>query len=174
MGVGPNYGSFIPTTNIWDVDELASMNVNSPEFKELLIRLYQNINNIALVLNTKDTGYYVNSPYVNGQLLYPTKTTSSNQLRQISRLVVNTGALPNTGTTTTAHNLTPNGSWQFTRIYGCATDPVGFNFIPLPYSSPTAANNIELSVTSTNVVITTGSNRSSFTESLVVLEYVQF
>lgn len=174
MSNGTNYGSFIPTTQVWDVDELMSIDVKSPEFKELLVRLYQNINNIALVLNTKDSGYYVDSEFVNGQVLFPDPTTTNSRMRQVFRKLINFGALPNAGTKSVAHGLSPNSSWVFTRIYGCATDPVGFNYIPLPYASPTAANNIELSVSSTNVTVVTGSNRSAFTICYIILEFVKF
>jgi len=51
-------GSFVPTTNVWDPSEIYSVDVTSPRFKELLVRLYQNVNLIAVVLNTKDSGYY--------------------------------------------------------------------------------------------------------------------
>ena len=65
-----NTGSYVPTTNIWDVAQLYEVDVNSPEFKELLVRLYQNINNIALVLNTKSTGYYIEEQFVSGKLFF--------------------------------------------------------------------------------------------------------
>ena len=169
-----NYGSFVPTTNVWDVDSLQSVDVQSPEFKELLVRLYQNVNNIALVLNTKDSGYYVPSEFVNGQVLFPDPITMNQNMRQIFRLLVNFGALPNTAAKSVAHGLTPNSSWVFTRIYACATDPSGFNYIPIPYASPTLANSIELSVNSTNVTITTGSDRTNFTICYVIVEYAKF
>ena len=70
MATSTQYGAFVPTNLIWDVQQLQSVDVNSPEFKELLVRLYQNINNIALVLNIKDTGMYQLSEFVNGQLFF--------------------------------------------------------------------------------------------------------
>lgn len=167
----------VPTTNIWDVGALWQVDVQSDEFKELLVRLYQNINLIALVLNTKDTGYYDTQEYPSQQL-FPNPDNSSQTAmpavyRDIYRKVINFGALPNTGTTSVAHYIDINNAYSFTRIYGCASDTTGLNFIPLPYASPTLANNIELRVTSTNVVITTGSNRSNFTICYVVLEYIK-
>jgi nucleoside-triphosphatase THEP1 len=64
-------GSFVQTTQVWDVDEIYSMDIKSPEFKELLVRMYQNLNDIAVVLNTKDTGYYPLFEMVNSQLWFP-------------------------------------------------------------------------------------------------------
>ena len=33
-------GAFVPTSFIWDVARVGEIEVNSPEFKELLVRLY--------------------------------------------------------------------------------------------------------------------------------------
>lgn len=170
-------GALVPTTNIWDVQQLYELDVESPEFKELLVRLYQNINQISLLLNVKDTGYYSNSIFMCGQNWFPNPaltSASSTQpdFRPVFRVVVNFGTLPNAGAKTVAHGLTVNTSTSFTRIYATATDPVGFNYIPIPYASPTAANNIEISIDANNVTITTGSNRTNFTTCYVVLEYI--
>jgi len=172
------YGSFIQTTQVWDIAQLQDVDVSSPEFKELMVRLYQQINNIVLVLNAKDTGQYQLSEFVNGQLYFSdpaldSSTVLSPQDRQVLRKVINFGALPNTGTTAVAHGITCTIKTTFTRIYGAASDTTGKNYIPLPYASPTAANNIELKVDATNVTIITGSNRSNFNVTYVILEYLQ-
>jgi hypothetical protein len=171
-------GSFVPTTNIWDPNELYDVDVNSPQFKELLVRLYQNINLICLALNTKDSAYYDTMEFVNGQLFFSNPALNSStdtvpELRQAFRMVVNFGALPNTGVTAVAHGITTTSSTLFTRIYATASDTAGRNYIPIPYASPTLVNNIELSVDAVNVTITTGSNRSNFNNCIVVLEYLQ-
>jgi hypothetical protein len=171
-------GAFVPTTNVWDVSRLYEVDVKSPEFKELLVRLYQNINNMALVLNIKDSGYYDLDEFVNGQLFFPNPALSSatqqNALfRQVFRKVINFGALPAApGTKSVAHGIAINSAYSFTRIYATASDQVGLNYIPIPYASPVLANNIELNVDSTNVNITVGSNRSNFTTTFVILEYL--
>lgn len=172
------FGSFVPTTQVWDVAAIQEIDVTSPEFKELMVRLYQQINNIAVVLNTKDTGLYQLSEFVNGQLYFNNPAYNSGTPflgggRQVLRMVVNFGALPNTGTKSVPHGLMCTGQTTFTRIYGTASDISGKNYIPLPYASPTAANNIELKVDATNVTIITGSDRSNFTITYVVLEYLQ-
>lgn len=182
------YGSFVSSTNVWDLAQLQDVEVNSPAFKEILVRLYQNVNNIALSLNTRDAGYYNTQEFVNGQLFFPNPsatagTNQAQQFRQVYRKVIyyNTG-LPNTGTVNIPHNLfqpdgvtaAPNAQWTFTRIYGVANDPTNVVFLPLPYASPTLANNIEVLVNNTNIVVTTGSNRTSFTKNYFVLEYLKF
>lgn len=171
-------GVYVPTTNVWDVSELYSVNVNSPEFKELLVRLYQYINNIAISVNLRDAGYYDIMEYVNGQQFFPNQsftsgTAQSTAFRQVFRKAFNFGALPNTGTKTLAHGINITNKTTFTRIYGTASDTTGNNYIPLPYASPTLVNNIELKVDATNITIITGSNRSNFDTTYIILEYMQ-
>jgi hypothetical protein len=172
------YGSFIQTTQVWDIAQLQDTEVTSPQFKELLVRLYQQVGNIAVVLNTKDSGLYQLSEFVDGQLWFSnpalnSSTPQSAQDRQDFRKVINFGPLPNTGTKSVPHGITCTPMTTFTRIYATASDTTGFNYIPLPYASPTTANNIELNVDATNVNIITGSNRSNFNICYVVLEYLQ-
>ena len=108
--LGP--GAFVPLTDIFDSQHIYELEVGSPEFKEFLVRLRQSMNDIAMVLNIKDTGYYVDQEFVNGQAFFPnpalTSTTSQTPvLRQVFRKVINFGTLPNTGTTTVAHGIEP-------------------------------------------------------------------
>lgn len=173
-----NPGAFVPTTNIWDVYQIYSIEITSPEFKELLVRLYQNINNISLALNLKDTGYYTLQEFLNSQAFFPnpslTTTTDSQPVyRQVFRTVVNFGTLPNAGTTTVAHNINVTSGYSFTRIYGAATNTARTSFIPLPFASPTLNENIKLEVTNTDVSITTGIDRTAYTVTYVILEYIK-
>lgn len=176
MASAGDYGSYVPSTNIWDVSQIQSVEVTSPEFKELLIRLYQNVNAIALSLNIKDSGLYILQEFANGQGFFPNPTATPEMqttLRPVRRKVINFGQLPNAGTKSVAHGIVCNSSTTFTRIYGTASDTTGFNYIPLPYASPTLINNIELKVDATNVTIITGSNRSNFDTTFIILEYLQ-
>jgi hypothetical protein len=171
-------GMFIPLTNIWDVQAIQSVDVQSPEFKELLVRLYQNVNNICFALNIKDTGYYVLQDFVNGQAFFPnpalnTQTSQTPTLRQVFRKVFNAPALANTGVTTFPHFIPVTSNYSFTRIYGAATNNTATGFIPLPFASPVLANNISLAVTNTNIVITTGSDYSAYTIVYIILEYIK-
>jgi len=175
-----DYGSFIETTSIWDdIQQIQSIDVNSPEFKDLLVRLYQNVNTIAVVLNTKDSGYYDNSDeFVNGQVFFPDPTlTSATQIaptfRQVFRKIVNFGALPNAGAKAVAHNINPNGAFTFTRIYGAASDTTGLTYIPLPFASPVLNESIKLDVDAVNVNVTTGINRTNYNICYIVIEYMK-
>ena len=172
-------GAFVPTTNIWDPTEIYQTDVTSDAFKELLVRMYQNLNIMSINLNLKDTGYYDTSEFVTGQKFFPKPGLTSlsavtPDFRQTYRKVINFGALPNTGTTNIDHGITVDANTIFTRIYGVATDPAGLSYLPLPYASSTAANNIELSVNNTNVTIITGSDRSAYTITYVIVEFMKF
>lgn len=173
------YGAFLQTTQIWDVADIEQIDVKSPEFKELIVRLHQQINNVVNVLNIKDTGQYQLSEFVNGQVFFSNPALSSATVqvpedRQVMRKVIYwTTALPNAGTVAIPHGITCTPMTTFTRIYGVANDTAGKNYIPLPYASPTLINNIELKVDATNVTIITGSNRTNFTKTYIVLEYLQ-
>lgn len=168
-----NQGLYVPTTNIWDVQELYAVDIKSEQFKELLVRLYQNVNNIALALNNKDSALYFEQEFVNAQLFFNPNSTDPNNQRQVFRKVINFGSLPNTATKTVAHGITFDANSNLTRLYGAATDPAAFTYIPLPYASPTLANNIELYLDGTNVNVITGSNRTNYTRSVVIIEWVK-
>lgn len=174
-----NTGSFVPTSFVWDIARLYEIkDLNSDEFKELFVRLYQNIGLIALSLNTRDAGYYNTSEFINGQLFFPnpannSSTAAAADFRQVYRTVVNFGPLPNTGTTSVPHNITVTPQTTFTRIYGATSNHTQNLFLPLPYAAQPASQNIELYVDATNVNIVTGADETLFTVTYVILEYLQ-
>jgi hypothetical protein len=173
-----NVGAFVPTTYIWDVAQIKEIDVSSPEFKELLVRLYQNVSNIANVLNVKESGYYALSEFVTGKQYFinpalNSTTSTTPVFRQVFRKVINFGALPNTGTKSVPHLIPLTAAVTFTHIYATASDTTGFHYIPIPYASPVLVDNIELNADLTNVNITTGSNRTNFNITYVVLEYIK-
>jgi hypothetical protein len=169
-----NTGSYVPTTNIWDVTRLYEVDITSPEFKELLVRLYQNINNISIVLNTKCTGYYINQQFVSGKLFFNPNADPINpavQLRPGFIMTVNTGAL-GAGVTAINHNIPVTNTFKWMFISGAATNTSTLVGYPLPFSGA-AGNNIEVSVTATQVLINNNSG-VTFTDSQVTLEYCKF
>ena len=173
-----NFGSFVPTTNIWDVQQLQSLNID-PQLKELLIRLYQNINNIAIVLNTKDSAYYVQPEFLNGQIYFPdptlnSTTSQSPTMRQVFRTVVDFGPLPNAGGKLVPHNIQVTPDFIFTRIYATATKTDASVAIPIPFASISGVtSNVELAISSTDVAIFTGIDYSGYTTCYVVIEYIK-
>lgn len=172
-------GVYLQTTQIWDVDEIREVDVTKPAFKELLVRMYQNLNTMALSINNKESAFYDLSETVKGQSFFPNQahdstTATRPEMRQVFNKVVNFGALPNAAIKTVAHGIAVNTGYTFTRIYGCATDPIGLVAIPLPYVDPAVlANGILLSVGAANVTITTAADYSAYTVSYVVLEYIK-
>ena len=149
-----NFGLFIPTTTIFDVAELQEINVNSEEFKELLVRLYQTVNNIALSTNVKTTGYFLNQEFVTGEL-YFNVNNDFNNLRPVYCMVVNFGALPATGTKSVAHGIPVTNTYSWVQIYATATNPTAVTGIPVPYSSAAGVtSNLEIKIDATNVNIT--------------------
>lgn len=167
-----NAGFFLPTTASIDVSRINEVDVNSPEFKQLLVQLYQFLNQSALAINNKPSGYFLDQEFNCGSLYFKSGSSTPFDLRPVFRKVIDCGALPNNATKSVAHGITVTSSFVFTKIYGAATDP-STDFIPLPYASSTAAENIELSVDATNVNITTGNDRTGFTTTYVVLEYLK-
>ena len=167
------FGSFVPTTNIWDVGQLYEVDVNSDEFKELLVRLYQNVNNIAVVLNTKVTGYYITQQFVSSKLFFNpnARPNDAAQLRPGYIKTINTGAL-GAGVTAVNHDIPVTNTYKWMFISGAATDTNTIVGYPLPFSGA-AGNNIEVSVTATQVLINNNSG-VTFTDSQVTLEYCTF
>ncbi len=131
--------------------------------------LYQDI---ASTVNTKEGALYVPIEKLTSAQYFLAANPQQN--RAVYRMVVDFGALPNTGLKSVPHGIVGmNSQYTATRIYGAATDPINLIYIPLPYASPVLAANIEMYVDATNVNITTGSNRSTFTRSTVVIEFTK-
>jgi hypothetical protein len=175
--LGGYQGAFIPTTNIWDTTELDDIDVTKPEFKELLVRLYQNLNNMAQAVNIKDSGFYYQQEFVNGQKYFANPSLSSSssltpEPRQVIRQVINFGALPNATTKSVAHDITFTANSTTTRIYGSSSKQSSKNYVPIPYASA-SGNDIELNIDGTNVNITTNSDWSAYTITYVIIEYLK-
>lgn len=176
-----NPGAFVPTTYIIDPNNFRQVGVNSEEFKDLMVTLAQLVNDIVLSTNIRDAGYYSEVEFVNGQLWYPNPANSSTtgtlpsgpQWRQVFRKVIAFGTLPNNAATSVAHNIDITSTYSFTRIYATATNTARTSFLPIPYVSIGDAESIELEVTDTDVIITTNTDRTSYTNTYVVLEYIK-
>lgn len=166
MAAQDRFGAYLPTTEIFNIQDPA--------------QLGWILNNMSIMINDKVTGLYTKTQFVTGKKWYPDPAlTSQTPKRPIPRMVyaivVPFGALPNTATKTVAHGITfptPN-TFQGVQIYACATDPIGVVQIPLPYSSPVLANNIELLIDGTNISITTGADWSAFTKTDVYFELIK-
>lgn len=165
-----NTGSFVATTNVWDVSDIYETEIGSPEFKELIVRLYQNVNNIALALNSKDSAFYLTEEFQTGQLWFNQNSSNQLDLRPAFRKVVNFGPIGLGLNAPVPHGLTPTNTWKFTKIQGAASDTATLTYFPLPFAG---AGDIQVKVTSTNVVINNGTV-STFTDAYIILEYIKF
>lgn len=174
-----NFGQFLQTTFILDVDQIQQIDVKSPEFKELLVRLYQNLNSVILSLNVKDSGYYPYQEFANGKVYNPQASNDfENQGRQVYRTTINFGALPGGAVPnpkSIPHNIPDiNTSWRVTYIYGGGTNPTILEGIPLPYPSTIPANILEVWVDSVNVNVRTGGKDYSGYLAEIVVEYTKY
>lgn len=159
-----NPNNLLPTNFVIPVDM---------EQKNIKLREY--FNDLATAVNSKDSGIYDAPETITGQQFLPffsTQTQSSVNYRTVFRKVIDFGSLPNSGSKSVAHGINFQSSFSGTKIYGAATDP-NVRWIPLPYSSPTSANAIELYIDATNVVVITGSNRTNFTRCFIIIEYIK-
>jgi len=139
------------------------------------ISLVEHLKKISNGVNTREIGYFLDEELLTGKQ-YPsvgTVSETSEQYRSSFRMLVDFGTLPNTGTKTVAHNITVDANFTLTQLYAAATDPVAFTSLPIPYASNIAGDSISLSMDATNVIITTGSNRTNFTRCYVIIEYLQ-
>lgn len=193
----PNYpvnqlarqGQYVQQTPLFDVTQFQQIEINSENFKMLMVQLARQTNEISLALNNKPTGQYLTSIYRSGNNWFQPPLAGNypnNQqnLRPEYQLVVEFGALPNTATKQVAHNipidaLTSGGvnTYRFVEIKGCANKPdtagIGLRYIPLPYSSATLVNNIEVYVDNTYVTVVTAADYSAFTSTTFVLRFLQ-
>jgi len=170
------YGSFVPTTYVWDVGTFYQADVNSLEFKELLVRLHEFVNLIAINTNFKTTGYYSLDEFVNGKLYFPNPAAPTNMsqiYRQTYTKTFNVGALPNATTLVIPHGITCNVGTTSTWLYGSATNTSTQDFIPLPYTTLVPSDNIQLRADGTNIYITTGIDYTAFDTTYVTFEYLK-
>lgn len=126
-------------------------------------------------LNVKEIGYYLDEEVLTGKQFIPSSTTNydtSTPFRNVFRMVVNFGQLPNNTTKSVAHNITVNSNFTLVSIYGGATNPSNFNCLPLPFVSAGASGQIELYMDATNINITTTSDRTAWTTCFIVCEYL--
>lgn len=167
-----NWGLFIPSTIIFDVAKIQEVDVKSPEFKELLVRLYQTVNSILIATNLKDSGYYLTQEFVTSQLFF-NASNDFNNLRPIYRMVVDFGALPDTAVKSVAHNITNLGTtWSLVRFDCCSTRP-NTTAIHIPGFDPADITKpINIWFDPTNVNIQTTSNMSTYTTTWVIIEYI--
>lgn len=124
---------------------------------------------ISYRLNNREIALYDLTERTTGQ-----KWTDSTNLqvpKETFRFVFNIGAIATGATLNTAHGIT--NVTAFTRIYGTAITDAPDNR-PIPYASAPGVNQqIEINVTSVNIVIINGAAAPNISSAIVVLEYLK-
>lgn len=133
------------------------------EFRFRVNDLYQKI---ASSVNRKEGGLYVPQEKTTSQQYFDPLNTQKN--RNVYRMVVDFGALPNTTSKSVGHNIDGwNTEFRLTRAYGAATNRTTRSALPIPNDG------ILLEINSTNVIVTTTSDLSAYTDTTIVIEYTK-
>jgi len=133
------------------------------QFRNRMNDLYQKI---ASSVNSKEGGLYVPEEKVTGQQYFDSTNPQKN--KNVYRMVVDFGALPNSTSKSVSHNIQGlNGETRLTRAHGASTDIDSIEFLPIPNDG------ILLEINSQNVIVTTTSDLTAFTETTVTIEYTR-
>jgi len=158
-----------------DDDFLPETYIIPEEAVEKDIKIKKYFEDISIAVNSKDSGFCEGEETVTGKQFLPIFSfdgTSNANYRDVFRKVIDFGTLPNSTTKSIPHGIEIRPEFSLTMLYGAATDP-GVNWIPIPYASPIANNNIGLNITIDTVQIITAKNLVNFTRCFVVVEYIK-
>ncbi len=153
----PQNVPYLPTTRKFPEDQ--------PGLQKELTKWAVDVGNSV---NDREIGYYDLSSTVTGQKWYSTRSNPNIQNPSNKRQTLRQVYTFTDASLTFSHGI--SGAVFFTRIYGAATN--GTIFFPLPYVSPTAANQIGLSVSSTQVIVTKGGGAPAITQGVIILEWL--
>ena len=143
---------YLPTTQYFP-DE-------AEKFKSVLTFVYSDI---ARRVNDKEIGFFDLVEFLTGEQ-WPVVGNPQQKRQTFRKIFFFSDASLNF-----AHGIT--GITLCTHIYGAFTDAT--NFYPLPYVSSIAiANQVQVVVTPTNIVITKGGAAPAITNGVIVLEYL--
>jgi hypothetical protein len=152
------------TTNIFNKAPYLRTTRHFPaEIQALQVELDRSNIDIANAVNDRVIGIFAKGQIaITGESWYVNGSTKQQTLRKIFTFAA-PGAAP--------HNIDLQQISGITRLYGTCTD--GSTWYPLPYVDTVSANNqISLTLTSSNVVITAGSSAPTITNAIVVVEYL--
>lgn len=164
-------GSLVPTTNIWDVSQVYELKGESEQLQELLVRLYQNLNLMANVVNSKETGFYFNQEVMTSSLYSSPTSNQQSALRpEFSKTLLGGTLAP--GTATVAHGLTINAGFKLVDIYGAASDSVNKFYYPFCFAQVGGTNNLNAYISNTNVLIDNGTG-VTFDSYILVIKFLK-
>jgi hypothetical protein len=133
------------------------------EAQPLSVEINKSYVDVANAVNNRTIGIFtINRPTVNGESWFITKGQKQQAFRQIYDI---------TSTAAFNHNINFQNVERFTVIRGIGFD--GTNYYPIPFVSPVAAaNNMGISVTPTQVILTPGGAAPALTQGTIILEWL--
>ena len=141
--------------------------------------IVEQLKKITNAVNIREIGWFLDEELLSGKAFIPgtvniEASETAQQYRTILRKIIDFGSLPNSTVKSVPHGVIVDGNFTLIAMWACATDPIGLTSLSIPYANPTALNlAIALQMDSVNVNITTGTARSNYTRTFVVLEYTQ-
>jgi hypothetical protein len=124
---------------------------------------------IAQAVNVRTIGIFERLQIVTGERWFSADPTNALRKRQTFRQVFTFGAIAAGGSLAITHGIT--GIVAFTKIVGtCVTDAPDYR--PIPYASVAANANIDIRVTSTQIIISVGAGSPNLVSGIVILEYL--
>lgn len=142
-----------------------SVDFEETDFLDNLTSTYKKIAN---TVNAKTGGLYQPQEISNSEQFFT--TNDPQKQRNVYRMTVDFGALPNTASKSVSHGINFTSEFTLTKAYASSSDTDNLEYIPIPYASATGAD-IELSINASTVTITTNSDRTNFNITYVVIEY---
>lgn len=147
--------------------------------EDFRLQLRKYFNDIAIAVSAKENSFYLEDETPTAGLFIPIATPNSSanvKFRPMFRVVVDFGALPNSTTKIVPHGITTTENFSIIRLNGVATEP-GVSTLTEALSIPMDGipNNQRISLTmdDTNVIIETATNRTAFTRTFIVIEYIK-
>jgi len=136
---------------------------NFPEDPQALrVEINRSYLDIAQKVNERVIGLFTpNKPTITGEAWFQNTGRRQQSLRQIYEITSNASF---------NHGLNFQNISFFTVIRGIGFD--GTNYYPIPYVNPTAANQIGISVTPTQVVLTPGGGSPALVKGIIILEWL--
>lgn len=131
----------------------------------------------ASELNVREIGQFEKQELMSGQTWFSVNS-GPKKPRYVFRKVIDFGALPATTTKSVAHGISLTSEGFFTKIIAVSKNPSAIageqKYIQIGFASPIDDDNIAIWCDDTDVYIQTGSDRTAWTQTYAVLEYIKF
>lgn len=136
--------------------------------------LVEHLKKISNAVNIREIGWFLDEELLSGKAFVPGVAVAGipQQYRTVFRKVIDFGALPDTATKSVAHDITFDANFTLVQLYAASTNPTTLSAIAIPHVGIPATNAININIDAANVNITTASNRTLYTRTYVVIEYL--